>query len=119
MLQARLKKLATSSPILAATFSQYTHRCAIGWTNSHLHSFKINDKEYGEPDLLDDEFADEFEDSTSTKISDILPRSTAGCSTIELSGKRRRACRQGGPAARSPRWASSTAVRKTEGRQIL
>ena len=27
MLQARLKKLATTSPILAATFSQYTHRC--------------------------------------------------------------------------------------------
>jgi hypothetical protein len=49
---------------------------AIGWTNSHLHSFKINDKEYGDQDLLDDEFADEFEDSTSTKISDILPRSS-------------------------------------------
>ena len=49
---------------------------AMGWTNSHLHSFKINDTEYGDPDLLDDEFTNgEFEDSTSTKISDILPRS--------------------------------------------
>ena len=27
MLQARLKKLATSSPILAASFGTYTHRC--------------------------------------------------------------------------------------------
>ena len=27
MLQARLKKLAATSPVLAATFSQYTHRC--------------------------------------------------------------------------------------------
>jgi Plasmid pRiA4b ORF-3-like protein len=55
------------------------HECiqtAMGWTNSHLHSFKINDKEFGDPDLLDDEFANgEFEDSTSTKISEILPKS--------------------------------------------
>ena len=49
---------------------------AMGWTNSHLHSFKINDTEYGDPDLLGDEFANgEFKDSTSTKISDILPKS--------------------------------------------
>src|SRR5271165_4376124 len=27
MLQGRLKKLATSSPVLAATFGTYTHRC--------------------------------------------------------------------------------------------
>jgi hypothetical protein len=27
MLQSRLKKLATTSPVLAATFAQYTHRC--------------------------------------------------------------------------------------------
>jgi hypothetical protein len=27
MLQARLKKLATSSPVLAASFGAYTHRC--------------------------------------------------------------------------------------------
>ena len=27
MLQARLKKLATSSPVLAASFGTYTHRC--------------------------------------------------------------------------------------------
>ena len=27
MLQSRLKKLATTSPVLAATFGQYTHRC--------------------------------------------------------------------------------------------
>jgi Plasmid pRiA4b ORF-3-like protein len=48
---------------------------AMGWTNSHLHRFKINDKEYGDPDLLDDEFEnDECEDSTSTRLSDILPK---------------------------------------------
>ncbi|HET8646239.1 MAG TPA: DUF6788 family protein [Vicinamibacteria bacterium] len=27
MLQGRLKKLATASPVLAASFGQYTHRC--------------------------------------------------------------------------------------------
>jgi hypothetical protein len=49
---------------------------AMGWTNSHLHRFQIADKEYGDPDLLNDSFDEyEFEDSTSTKISDILPKS--------------------------------------------
>jgi len=48
---------------------------AMGWTNSHLHKFQISGEEYGDPDLLDDGFDDhEFEDSTTTKISDILPK---------------------------------------------
>jgi Plasmid pRiA4b ORF-3-like protein len=49
---------------------------AMGWTNSHLHRFKIGDKEYGDPDLLFDDVEPwDFEDSTSTKISEALPRS--------------------------------------------
>jgi hypothetical protein len=49
---------------------------AMGWTNSHLHRFKIGDKEYGDPDLLFDDVEPwGFEDSTSTKISEVLPRS--------------------------------------------
>ena len=49
---------------------------AMGWTNSHLHRFKIEGKEYGDPDLLfDDVDPMEFEDSTSIKISEALPRS--------------------------------------------
>jgi hypothetical protein len=43
---------------------------AMGWTNSHLHHFRINDQLYGDPMLL----AGNFEDSTATKLSDILPR---------------------------------------------
>ncbi len=48
---------------------------AMGWTNSHLHHFKIGDQYYGDPDLMQENF-DEYgyEDSTSTKISDILPK---------------------------------------------
>lgn len=48
---------------------------SMGWTNSHLHHFKIGDQYYGDPDLMQENF-DEFgyEDSTSTKISEILPR---------------------------------------------
>jgi len=48
---------------------------AMGWTNSHLHHFKIGEQLYGDPLLLDENF-DEFgyEDSTSTRISHILPR---------------------------------------------
>jgi len=48
---------------------------AMGWTNSHLNHFKIGDQYYGDPDLMQENFDDfGYEDSTSTKISDILPK---------------------------------------------
>jgi hypothetical protein len=48
---------------------------AMGWTNSHLHHFKIGEHLYGDPDLLQENFEDmEYKDSTTTKISDILPK---------------------------------------------
>ena len=48
---------------------------AMGWTNSHLHRFRIAGRGYGDPALLDDGFDDSaFEDSTVTRISGILPR---------------------------------------------
>ena len=48
---------------------------AMGWTNSHLHQFKINGERHGDPELLDDGY-DDFHciDSTVTKISDIVPK---------------------------------------------
>ena len=50
-------------------------QAAMGWTNSHLHQFKINGELWGDPELLDDGF-DDFEcvDSTETKISEIVPQ---------------------------------------------
>lgn len=48
---------------------------AMGWTNSHLHEFVIKRKRYGDLDLLDDGFEDfQCEDSTTTMLSDILPK---------------------------------------------
>jgi hypothetical protein len=48
---------------------------AMGWTNSHLHHFKVKDQLYGDPMLLQENFEDmEYEDSTTTKTSDILPK---------------------------------------------
>jgi hypothetical protein len=48
---------------------------AMGWTNSHLHHFKLGEQLYGDPDLLQENFEDmEYKDSTTTNISDILPR---------------------------------------------
>ncbi len=48
---------------------------AMGWTNSHLHHFKVGDQYYGDPDLMQENFEEfGYKDSTSTKISDILPR---------------------------------------------
>jgi hypothetical protein len=48
---------------------------AMGWTNSHLHQFEIKGQRYGDPELLDDGF-DDFEcvDSTTTMVSEILPK---------------------------------------------
>ncbi len=48
---------------------------SMGWTNSHLHQFEINGERYGDPELLDDGFADfHCVDSTVTKISQVVPK---------------------------------------------
>ncbi len=48
---------------------------AMGWTNSHLHQFEIKGQRYGDPELLDDGFEDfDCEDSTTTMVSEILPK---------------------------------------------
>ncbi len=51
---------------------------AMGWTDSHLHQFEIQGKRYGDPELLDDDFDDlddlDCLDSTSTLVSEILPK---------------------------------------------
>jgi len=48
---------------------------AMGWTNSHLHHFKIGEQLYGDPELMQENFEEmEYLDSTTTKISDILPK---------------------------------------------
>jgi hypothetical protein len=48
---------------------------AMGWTNSHLHHFRINDKLYGDPMLMAETFEElNYADSTTTRLGDILPR---------------------------------------------
>jgi hypothetical protein len=48
---------------------------AMGWTNSHLHQFKIDGERYGDLELLDDGFEDfECVDSTRTMVSKIVPK---------------------------------------------
>ena len=49
-------------------------QAAMGWTNSHLHQFKIGDQCVGDPELLDDGFMDfECINSRRTKLSQLLP----------------------------------------------
>lgn len=50
---------------------------AMGWTNSHLHQFEINGERHGDPELLDDGFADDdpFIDSTQIKLDEVVPKS--------------------------------------------
>lgn len=48
---------------------------AMGWTNSHLNRFKIGEQQYADPMLMEEDFEEfGYEDSTTTKISDILPK---------------------------------------------
>jgi hypothetical protein len=48
---------------------------AMGWTNSHLHHFKINDVLYADPLLMEENFEDMgYRDSTSTTLSEIVPQ---------------------------------------------
>ena len=47
---------------------------SMGWTNSHLHQFKIGEQLYADPMLMEEDF-EEFgcQDSTTTMLSDIIP----------------------------------------------
>jgi hypothetical protein len=47
---------------------------AFGWTNSHLHDFDIDRDRYGIPSQIDDPNYPECKDSTTTLLSDILPK---------------------------------------------
>jgi hypothetical protein len=50
---------------------------AMGWTNSHLHDFKINGTLYGDPILMEENFEEmNYRDSTRTQVSDILPKNS-------------------------------------------
>jgi hypothetical protein len=52
---------------------------AMGWTNSHLHHFRIGEQLFGDPDLMQENFEEmEYRDSTTTRISDILPKTGKG-----------------------------------------
>ena len=49
-------------------------QAAMGWTNSHMHHFRIDGRLYGDPMLLEETFGElQYKDSTTTRLSDILP----------------------------------------------
>jgi len=48
---------------------------AMGWTNSHLNHFRIDDRLYGDPMLMQENFEElKYADSTTTMLSEILPQ---------------------------------------------
>jgi hypothetical protein len=48
----------------------------MGWRNSHLHHFRVGERLCGDPLLMAENFEDvEYKDSTTAKVSDILPKS--------------------------------------------
>jgi hypothetical protein len=81
--QFKITLLETNPPIWRriqvkeSTLDKFHERIqtAMGWTNSHLHQFKIDGERYGDPELLDDGFEDfECVDATITKIGEIVPK---------------------------------------------
>ena len=50
---------------------------AMGWTNSHLHDFRVGDARYGDPELMQENFEDmDYGDSTTTLLSEIVPKTS-------------------------------------------
>lgn len=48
---------------------------SMGWTNSHLHHFRIGEQLYGDPMLMEENMVEmNYEDSTATKISKFVPK---------------------------------------------
>lgn len=48
---------------------------SMGWTNSHLHHFKVGQQLYGDPMLMEENMEEmDYQDSTRTKLSAILPK---------------------------------------------
>jgi hypothetical protein len=48
---------------------------SMGWTNSHLHKFKIGERKYADPMLMEEDFVEfGYKDSTRTNISKIIPK---------------------------------------------
>lgn len=48
---------------------------AMGWTNSHLHHFRVGERLYGDPLLVGDTFTEMgYADSTAVKLGDIVPK---------------------------------------------
>jgi hypothetical protein len=55
------------------TFHEHI-QTAMGWTNSHPHHFRVGKQLYGDPELMQENFAEmNYKDSTRTKLSAILP----------------------------------------------
>jgi hypothetical protein len=51
-------------------------QAAMGWTNSHLHHFRLGERLYGDPDLMADSFGEfDYENSTAVRLSDLVPKS--------------------------------------------
>jgi hypothetical protein len=47
---------------------------AMGWTNSHLHHFKVGEQYFGDPELMQENFEEfGYRDSTTTRLSDLVP----------------------------------------------
>jgi hypothetical protein len=48
---------------------------AMGWTNSHLNHFRIEETLYGDPLLMQETFEEmKYKDATTTRLSDLLPK---------------------------------------------
>ena len=56
------------------TLDELHEHIQMGWTNSHLHQFRVGQTRYGDPDLLVENFEEfGYEDSATTRLSEVVP----------------------------------------------
>jgi hypothetical protein len=47
---------------------------AMGWSDTHLHDFRVGDVRYGDPEQLSDDWLDDTRDEATVRIVQVLPR---------------------------------------------
>jgi hypothetical protein len=47
---------------------------AMGWTDTHLHDFRVGDVRYGDPEQLSEGWLDDTRDEARARVAQVLPR---------------------------------------------
>ncbi len=81
--QLKIRLLGTKPPVwrrvrvpgdLSLAELHHVIQIAMGWTDTHLHDFRVGDVRYGDPDQLSDGWLDDTRDERRARVAQVLPR---------------------------------------------